>query len=320
MRSRTVLAGVAAVLALPALVSSPAPAALPAAAQGEPPGDRIALPRGFSPEGITAIGRQLYSGSLVGDGIAWARVGDDRATILRDMGPSSVRGMTVDLGTDWLVAVGQRGEAGRLWVVVGHEPGVLATYARFPHAVFPNDVTATRQYLWVTDSGRNVLYRVEAPPRRNFPEVPLPVETVHLTGIPPVADGDIALNGIRALPGGRRLIAVDSRDGTLYAIERESGVAFEVPVTGPETLTSGDGLVLDGRTLYVVRGQGGNEVVRLTLQGSGDELEATDGEVLTSPRLSVPSTAVKLGNSLWLANARFGVDTDRYGLVRLPLP
>ncbi len=49
--------------------------------------------------------------------------------------------------------------------------------------------------------------------------------------------------------------------------------------------------MLDGRTLYVVRGQGGNEVVRLTLQGFGHELEATDGEVLTSPRLPVPPSA-----------------------------
>ncbi|MBA2507473.1 MAG: hypothetical protein H0V32_01885 [Nocardioidaceae bacterium] len=72
----------------------------------------------------------------------------------------------------------------------------------------------------------------------------------------PVADdsaGTFAANGIRRLRDGD-LLVLDSRDGGLLAVDVPSGVAAEVPVRGRRALTSGDGLVLDHRILYVVRG------------------------------------------------------------------
>lgn len=295
------------------------PAAAPAVA-GAAPADRIDLPRDFQPEGIAAKGQRLFSGSLAGGGVASARIGAARASVIREMPGSSLRGMAIDPRTGFLTMVGNT-KNGRpsLWVIVPREGGVQATYARLPGAVFPNDLTFGKRAIWVTDSGQNVLYRVQRPPRNAFPPVPLPVETLALRGpIPPVVGDDIGLNGIRKLPGGR-LVVVDSRDGALYEVRHSNGRARPVPVAGPVQLSSGDGLEIQGRTLYVVRGQGGNDVVRLRLRQLADGFVASRGRVLTDPSLSVPSTAVLRGGSLWLANARFGIDTERYYLTGLPL-
>ena len=298
------------------LVSTPTVAA-PAAAQGATPEERIRLPRGFAPEGIAADGRWLFSGSLAGQGIAAARVGDERATVLRPMPGTSLRGMRVDPRTHWLAVVGGRGDRGKVWVVAPRSGAAMVTQARLPRAVFPNDLTYTRRAIWITDSARNVLYRVRRPSERGFLPDHLRVKTLRLHGVPPVQGDDFGLNGIRTLPGGR-LVAVDSRDGTLYRIRRD-GTATPVPVVGGVHLPSGDGLERHRRSLFVVRGQGGNEVVRLRLGRGAGGLTASSGRVLTDDDLSVPSTAVWRPGELWLANARFGIDTDRYYLSRLPL-
>lgn len=255
---------------------------------------------------------------MAGKGIAAGRFVDDRARIIRKAPDASLRGMRIDRRTGFLTVVGSAGDRGFVRVIVAREGGVLATYARLPRAVFPNDLTFTRRAVWITDSSRNVLYRVDRPPRNAFPEVPLAVRTLRLDGVPPVVGDQIALNGIRTLPGGR-LLVVDSRDGALYAVSRRDGTATRVPVTGAERLTSGDGLVLDDRRLWVVRGQGGNDVVQLRLARTPGGLTATAGQVLTDDDLSVPSTAVRRNGVLWLVNARFGVDTRRYYLSRLPV-
>jgi hypothetical protein len=228
---------------------------------------------------------------------------------------TSLRGMIVDPRTGWLAVAGAEGDVGKVWVLGPR--GALKTQATLPRAVFPNDLTLTRHGIWVTDSGRNVLYRVRRPaPGRFLPEEQV-ARTLRLRGIPRVAAGEFGLNGIRTLGVGR-LLAVDSRDGTLYRLHRDGG-ATRVRVEGAVRLLSGDGLELRRDRLYVVRGQGGNEVVRLRLRPGRGGVVAYGGRVLTDDDLSVPSTAVWRPGALWLANARFGIDTERYYLSRLPL-
>jgi hypothetical protein len=302
------------VTVLSPLMSSPTDAAAPAVA-GKVVADRIGLPRGFMPEGIAADGRRLFSWSLAGQGIAAGRIAAGRAEALDLLAGTSLRGMLVDPRTRWLSVVGGKGDRGKLWVVAPRSHGAFVTSARLRGAVFPNDLTFTEHAVWVTDSGRNVLYRVRRPSTQGLLPEHLVARTVRVRGVPPVQAGEFALNGIRTLPGGR-LVAVDSRDGTLYVIRRD-GTATPLPVRGDVQLSSGDGLVRHGRWLFVVRGQGGNEVVRLRLQRDAGALTASHGRVLTDDDLSVPSTAVWVDGVLWLANARFGIDTDRYYLSRL---
>ena len=71
---------------------------------------------------------------------------------------------------------------------------------------------------------------------------------------------------------------------------------------GDALMTNGDGLLLLGRTLYVVQNRL-NKIAVLKLNHTG-----TKGEVvgeLTSPDFDVPTTAAAFGNRLYLPNARF---------------
>ena len=86
---------------------------------------------------------------------------------------------------------------------------------------------------------------------------------------------------------------------------------------GGATVTNGDGLLLRGRTLYVVRNQL-NLIAVVKLNGS-----LTRGRVvaeLTDPDFDVPTTITFTAGSLYAVNARFGTpqpDTARYDVVRV---
>jgi hypothetical protein len=78
-------------------------------------------------------------------------------------------------------------------------------------------------------------------------------------------------------------------------------------VVGGPGITGGDGLERSGRTLYVVRGSGRQEVSVLKLRHDRNGWTAYWTGRLTSPALDVPSTATLVGRTLWAVNARFGV-------------
>jgi hypothetical protein len=69
------------------------------------------------------------------------------------------------------------------------------------------------------------------------------------------------------------------------------------------TLTAGDGILLQGRELSVVRNQL-NEIAVLRL--SPDLTSATLVETLTDPDFAVPTTVAAFGSALYAVNARFG--------------
>ena len=56
------------------------------------------------------------------------------------------------------------------------------------------------------------------------------------------------------LPNRQALLVVNSTTGLLYRVDPETGEATEVDLGGT-SLTSGDGLLVLGNTLYVVRNQ-----------------------------------------------------------------
>lgn len=120
---------------------------------------------------------------------------------------------------------------------------------------------------------------------------------------------------------GSRLLAA----GALTAVDLRTGVARAVQVRGA-TLTGGDGLVLAGRTLFVVRGTGQQAVTQLRLTTSRHHGRTTWTarfvRDLTDPALDVPSTAALAGGRLWAVNARFGVADPAgagYQVAGLPL-
>jgi hypothetical protein len=123
-------------------------------------------------------------------------------------------------------------------------------------------------------------------------------------------------NGIVAANGGRTLLVDQTRTGKLFRIDAKTGVSTEVPLTGGD-LANGDGMLLAGRTLYVVKNRS-NEIAVVKL--AGDLSSGTLERTITSPQFRVPTTIAALGKSLYAVNARFGTpatpDTD-YDITRV---
>jgi sugar lactone lactonase YvrE len=113
--------------------------------------------------------------------------------------------------------------------------------------------------------------------------------------------GGFNANGIAQTPNRKALLVVNSTTGVLFRVDPRTGVATRVDLGGA-SLTNGDGLLVRGKTLYVVRNQLNKvAVIRLNASGTRGRLVGT----LTSPEFDVPTTVAAFGNSLYLPNARF---------------
>jgi sugar lactone lactonase YvrE len=249
----------------------------------------FSLPDGWRPEGIAISGTTAYLGSLA-DGSIYAadlRTGNGKVFI-KGPGTQAV-GMKVD-------------DRHRLWVAGGgggdarvYDTRTGALLAKFQLAAtddtFVNDLVFTDRSAWFTDSRKAVLY-----------EVPLNLKshrTLELTGGDLViTPGAVNLNGIvTGLDGS--LIAVQSNTGKLFRIDKRTGETVSIDLHG-QTLTNGDGMLREGRQLYVVQNSL-NKVVRYTLSRDGATLAAER----TDPRFDVPATVAAFGKRLYLPNARF---------------
>ena len=82
-------------------------------------------------------------------------------------------------------------------------------------------------------------------------------------------------------------MVVQSNTGKLFSVNARTGVTDEIELAGGETVVNGDGILLDGKKLYVVRNQN-NEVAVVQL---GHRLDS--GRIvarLTDPALDIPTT------------------------------
>ena len=285
--------------------------ALPAAAAAAPPFPaEYELPDGWRPEGIASgNGNQLFVGSIpTGDIIELdARTGEVVRVIDAPDGSAAV-GIEV-AGDELWVAGGGTGRGFVYDLGTGEQIEAL-TLTSAP--TFVNDVTLTPQKAYFTDSQRMQLYVVD---RRTFD-----VETLALSGIAPAPMGQLNLNGIEDARGGRYLLAVQTGTETLWRIDARDGSAVAVDLGGYR-LTNGDGLLLEGNTLYVVQNRL-NQVAVIKLGGdltSGRVVETIQS--IASGDFAVPTTIARIGNRLYLPNARFGVpspDTAEYAVFQVP--
>jgi sugar lactone lactonase YvrE len=300
----SILAVLAAVLSL-----GLAPSAM---AGHHPKVDRIELPDGWQPEGITTDGRALYLGSLA-DGALWKA------------DPRSGRGRLLAAGADGRVAVGVEYDRRRdlVWVAGGPTAVVRAHDAdsgravrsyEFPGERFVNDLVVTRHGVFATDSMNQELLVVPLgkgtwlPPKRAAHVLPLTGELEYVEGF--------NLNGIVRHQG--RLLAVQSNTGLLFRINPWTGRTRTVDLDG-YLLSNGDGLELRRSRLFVVRNT--DNLVAVVLLSRW----ARSGRVVaerTSADFDVPATAALVGRSLWAVNARFSTppepDTE-YWITRLPV-
>lgn len=275
-------------------------AATPAAAAPFP--DTIPVPAGSYPEGI-AVGRgtDVYVSSLYGGGVYAAdlRTGEGAVVVPGKEG-RVVAGLAFDRRSGLLWGAGSDPEGPTVFVF-DPTAGTVADAIRVPTAGFLNDLTITRRAVYVTDSFADELWVVPLSPR-GLPTGearPLPLsgdfELVTVGELP------INLNGITATPSGRWLLAVHSTLGVLYRIDPRTGEATEVDLGGA-SVESGDGVVLRGRTLYVVQNFL-NQVAVVRLDPGLTSGQVT--RVIRDADFRIPTTGALFGSSLYLVNARF---------------
>ncbi|MBE1492665.1 SMP-30/gluconolactonase/LRE family protein [Plantactinospora soyae] len=315
-RRRRIPVLVAATLSLVAtLVASTA--AAPASAGGRTPlgPSTIDLPAGFQPEGI-AIGALPYAyfGSRATGAIYQANLFTGQGKVINTGPGTPSLGMKVD-GRGRLFVAGGSGGDGR--VIDTRTGRLLASYRFTDQPSFVNDVVLTPDAAWFTDSTNPVLYRVPLGRHGALPgadgvvRVPLTGDIVYGTGI--------NANGIARTPDGRALVIVQSGTGLLFRVDPATGVTRTVDL-GAELLPNGDGLLLDGRTLYVVQNRL-NTLAVLRLDRSGDSGRVV--ERVTDAGFDVPTTVAAYGKRLYLPNARFTTTptpSTPYTAVAVPRP
>ena len=192
---------------------------------------------------------------------------------------------------------------GRLWVAGGSTGAVsvltpdgapLTTLMTPPSPQsYLNDlVLGPDGSAYVTDSSRPMIWRVTPDLKRVEPWRPL-------EGTPIRYGRGINLNGIALSADGRALYTIQYNTGRLYRIELASRAIREVRLTRP--LLYGDGLLLDGHTLYVSQNRE-NSVTKLAL--SADGLSAQVAGQTSADGLFYPSTLALLEGDLIAVNSQ----------------
>jgi hypothetical protein len=276
----------------------------------------IDLPNGWLPEGV-AVGREakpereaqpedetrgpvIYAGSRRHGAVYAAdlRTGDGRNVVEPRTDGRIAVGLAVDPRSNFIFVAGGGGGAG--YVYDAKDGGEVADYQFVTPGTttFVNDVDVARDAAYFTDSARPVIYKVPLGPGGelgpSFEVITLP--------------SGFNLNGIVATPDGMTLIGVQSGMGVreLLRVDAQSGASSVIDLGG-YNVEMGDGLLLEGNTIYVMR----NRINTLA------EIELSPGfssgvlqREITDPNFDVPTTIDRFGNTIYAVNARFSSGTD----------
>lgn len=227
-------------------------------------------------------------------------------------GRTSVTGMKVD-GSGRLFIAGRN--TGRIFVYDAASGELIRAFAAPPAPrTLLNDVAVTDEAAYVTDSFRPRLLRIPLTGASALEAEPwLELEG---TGIP--HGGGFNLNGVAATADGRFLLTVHFGTGQLFRIDARTKEVREVDLGGAR-LTTGDGLLLEGTTLYAVRETPAAVVV---LELSDDFTSGSVIHTLTDPSLRLPTTLAKHGNRLLVVNSQLDGRSPElpFSVSVLPLP
>jgi sugar lactone lactonase YvrE len=318
VKRRTAPALLALVLTLAACAPAQPPA--PAAPGVEAPVTRpdvIDLLSGFQPEGIAATGTLIYVGSIPTGAVYRADTATGRGSVVVPAADGRAAiGIKID-GRDRLIVCG--GPTGKAFVYDAATGRDLASYTLSETTqTFINDVALSDDAAWFTDSRQAVIYRVSLPSDGTLGGQEA-VTTLKLNGDFKFQAGAFNLNGI--VWAGDRLIAVQSGAGLLFYIDPATGATRKIQLGG-ESVPNGDGLLLDGQTLFVVQNRR-NQVAVIDLAADPKMPNGTVRTRITNPAFDVPTTLAAVGSSLYAVNARFDTTptpSTPYTVVRFDKP
>ncbi|MEV4804535.1 superoxide dismutase [Nonomuraea sp. NPDC049421] len=280
--------------ALSALAAVLLGATLHGPAQATTRTDTFPLPNGFQPEGIAIAGGHAYFGSRATGDIYRADLRTGRGRVISKGPGTPSLGLETDGRGRLFVAGGNAGDARVIDLRTGR---VLKSYRLATGTSFVNDVIIVGRAAYFTDSSNPVLYKLDLGRRGRLPAKAV---KIRLRGDIKYGEG-INANGIVASPDGRSLLVVQSNTGKLFEVNPRSGFTDEVRLRGTN-LTNGDGLLLEGRTLYAVQNRDNRiAVIRLSRDGESGTLVKR----ITHRKFDVPTTVAARGPRLYLPNARF---------------
>ena len=200
-----------------------------------------------SSQGIANADEQFYVGSIPTGAVyrGSLRTGKGAILVPAEAGRSAI-GLKADRGRLFVA-----GNAGNAYVYSARTGGLIRTYTLTTGNTFVNDVVVTKRAAWFTDSFNPVLYRVPLGP--NGLAGVSAVKTLSSRATTSTFRG-FNVNGIDATPNGKTLLIVQSGTGRLFTVS-PTGVTRAIALTGGESVPNGDGILLDGRTLYVAQNQ-----------------------------------------------------------------
>lgn len=282
--------------------SAPAHPALPAT---------ISLPAGFQPEGIAAgPAGKLYVSSLA-DGAIWK---GSAKTGLGSILVAGIAGHTaLGVHLDWKGRLWVAGGANKTIRVYNSRTGALLKEYAFSTAAFINDLVITPRAVYATDSTNKQL--LVMPIGRHGQLLTASKATyTNLTGDIVYGAGFNA-NGIVAKNGW--LIIDQSNTGKLFRVNPRTGNTKAINTHG-YSLANGDGLVLRGHRLFVIR----NFDNKVSVVDLGRHLlQAHKVREITSSTFDTPTGGAFAFGRLWIVNARFTTTptpTTPYWITRLP--
>jgi hypothetical protein len=288
--------------------------------------DVIQLPQNFNPEGIATGKRDtFFVGSRITGAIYRGSLRTGAGAVLVPGGPEvegddrGATGLKVDRFRR-LFAAGA--DSKHIRVYDSRTGAQLRDYPVGDDAGFINDVIVTKRGAYFTDSNNPRLYFIPFGRKGalgDLARIPLGGDYTNGAGF--------NANGIEAARGGKSLIVVKSNTGELFRVDAATGAATRIPVTGGDgELVNADGLLLRGRTLYVVENQddpdpaapgvGVVSVVKLARNLSSARIART----ITSAQFQVPTTMARSGGRNYVVNAKFGLPnpTGAFEVVKVP--
>jgi hypothetical protein len=289
--------------------------------------DLIQLPADFGPEGIAAgSGHTFYVGSLADATAGQILVGNLRTGLFTELVAPTGRfaaGMKFDPRSGYLFVSG--GTSGRATVYDASSGAEVAFYPFLPPGVAGiNDVVVTRQAAYFTDTTRPFLGRVALAQNGQPGDgalIPLPAN-FGVRGpctVGPAPRG----NGIAATPDGDYLILVHSGEGRLYLVDTTTHTPMPIPISGGDfaggaALCSGDGILLEGHTVYAVQSVLNRvAVVQMAPDYSSGEITGYITEPFASnPALQRPNTIASFGDSLYAVTSGLDLVSPDY-VVRM---